>query len=49
MRKRCDSLRDDYGGEYNPSLVADYIAEQRRKQTENQAKRKALKQKNQQK
>ena len=49
MRKRCDSLRDDYGGEYNPSLVADYIAEQRRKQTENQAKRKALKQKKQQK
>ena len=49
MRKRCNSLRDDYGGEYDPSLVADYVAEQQRKQAENRTKRKGSKQKNRQK
>ena len=45
MRKRCNSLRDEYGGKYDPSLVANYIAEQQRKRTETQAKRKASQQK----
>ena len=36
MRKRCNSLRDKYGGEYDPSLVADYVAEQRRKKSKPQ-------------
>ena len=50
MRKRCDELRDEYGGEYDPSLVAKYVAEQQRKRAEAQAKRKAAQQKkNQQK
>ena len=48
MRKRCNSLRDDYGGEYDPSLVADYVAEQQRKRAEAQVKRKAAQQKKQQ-
>lgn len=46
LRKRCNFLRDSYGGEYDPSLVANYIAEQQRKRAENEAKRKSLKQKN---
>ena len=46
LRKRCNFLRDSYGGEYDPSLVADYIAEQQRKRAENEAKRESLKQKN---
>lgn len=45
MRKRCNSLRDEYGGKYDPSLVANYIAEQQRKRAETQAKRKASQQK----
>ena len=48
MRKRCNSLRDDYGGEYDPSLVADYVAEQQRKRAEALVKRKAAQQKKQQ-
>ena len=36
MRMRCNSLRDKYGGEYDPSLVADYVAEQRRKKSKPQ-------------
>ena len=48
MRKRCNTLRDEYGGEYDPSLVADYVAEQQRKRAEAQAKRKASQQKQKQ-
>ena len=48
MRKRCDELRDEYGGEYDPSLVAKYVAEQQRKRAEAQAKRKAAQQKKKQ-
>ena len=48
MRKRCNSLRDEYGGRYDPSLVANYIAEQQRKRAETQAKRKASQQKKKQ-
>ena len=48
MRKRCDELRDEYGGEYDPSLVAKYVAEQQRKRAETQAKRKAAQQKKKQ-
>ena len=44
MRKRCDELRDEYGGEYAPSLVDKYVAEQQRKRAEAQAKRKAAQQ-----
>jgi arylsulfatase A-like enzyme len=45
MRKRCNTLRDEYGGEYDPSLVANYVAEQQRKRAEAQARRKAAQQK----
>ena len=44
MRKRCDELRDEYGGEYDPSLVAKYVAEQQQN-AEAQAKRRAAQQK----
>ncbi len=49
IRKRCNTLRDEYGGEYDPSLVANYVAEQKRKRAEAQARRKATQQKNKQK
>jgi len=45
MRKRCNTLRDEYGGEYDPSLVAKYVAEQQRKRAEAQASRQAAQQK----
>ena len=48
MRKRCNALRDEYGGEYDPSLVANYVAEQQRKRAEAQARRKAAQQKKKQ-
>ena len=48
MRKRCNNLRDEYGGEYDPSLVANYVAEQQRKRAEAQARRKAVQQKKKQ-
>jgi len=49
LRKRCDTLRDEYGGEYDPSLVANYKKEQNRKRAEAQARRKAAQLKKQQK
>ena len=45
LRKRCNALRDEYGGEYDPSLVANYKKEQNRKRAEAQARRKATQQK----
>ncbi|MDP7051013.1 MAG: hypothetical protein QF600_03725, partial [Verrucomicrobiota bacterium] len=48
MRKRCNALRDEYGGEYDPSLVANYVAEQQRKRAEAQSRRKAARQKKKQ-
>jgi arylsulfatase A-like enzyme len=47
LRKRCNTLRDEYGGEYDPSLVANYKKEQNRKRAEAQARRKAVQQKKQ--
>ena len=45
LRKRCNTLRDEYGGEYDPSRVANYKKEQNRKRAEAQARRKAVQQK----
>ena len=47
LRKRCNTLRDQYGGEYDPSLVANYKKEQNRIRAEAQARRKAVQQKKQ--
>ena len=47
LRQRCNDLRDEYGGEYDPSLVANYKKEQNRKRAESQGKRKAAQQKKQ--
>ena len=47
LRKRCNTLRDEYGGEYDPSLVANYKKEQNRIRAEAQARRKAVQQKKQ--
>jgi arylsulfatase A-like enzyme len=48
LRKRCNALRDEYGGEYDPSRVANYKKEQNRKRAEAQARRKAAQLKKQQ-
>ena len=45
LRKRCNALRAEYGGEYDPSRVANYKKEQNRKRAEAQARRKATQQK----
>ena len=47
LRKRCNALRDEYGGEYDPSRVANYKKGQNRKRAEAQARRKAVQQKKQ--
>jgi len=49
LRKRCNALRDEYGGEYDPSRVANYKKGQNRKRAEAQARRKAAQLKKQQK
>ena len=49
LRTRCNTLRDQYGGKYDPSIVANHKKAQAQKRTEAQAKRKAAQQKKQQK